>query len=507
MIKVITTVIASSLVLATYVTTAYGWVANSNMRVTWEASKQQQTHSLRMRSSGSHSSDDIEGPTVCILGGGFGGLYCALALSAMSENDPQSPRPRIKLLDKKERFVFLPLLYELCVGDATIDEVAPTYESLLQGTNIEFIQTNVTGFDIEEKSLLTGSGDDKEISHTYDSLVIATGTEATFNDVPGATGYALPFYTVEDCYELRRRLSVLDLRNVHKDNQSIDVVIVGAGYSGVELALNIGQRLRESQDNQVNVHLIHRGKEIMPSASEYNRQSSLTGLNEANVTIWTQTSVVEVRGNELDDTKQVVLKNSSGNISTINSDLLLWTAGSKPSESVASSNFVVDKMGRIVTGSTLRVKGTNDVFAIGDCSRAALKPYPATAQVAMQQAQITAYNVLSVLDEGSRRKAKLLPFKYADLGEMMTLGSYDATINSLGGLVKLRGPSARCVISFLLFHGKYSTYISLFINNGSVLRRLIYSIRMPTTTQAITAALSSSLSRVSKKASKTKVQD
>ena len=422
---------------------ALGWTWTQ-----YNAIHKRQNPVLRMtkNDSGSHHSAENVDQTVCVLGGGFGGLYCALALSAMSENEVKGPKPKIMLFDKKERFVFLPLLYELCVGDASIDEVAPTYESLLQGTNIEFVQKDINCIDVEGKRLLTET--DAETFQSYGSLVIATGTEATFNNVPGASGYALPFYTIEDCFKLRRQLSVLDTMDEF-DKASIEVVIVGAGYSGVELALNIGQRIRESQDSrQVNVYLVHRGKDIMPSASQYNRESSLKGLEAANVTIMTETSVVEVKGD--DQNKQVILKNNEGTSTTIDSDILLWTAGNKPSNSVTNSNLTLDKMGRIVTGKTLRVTGVNDIFAVGDCSRAALEPFPATAQVAMQQAQVAAFNVLSVLTENSNRKTKLLPFKYLDLGEMLTLGTYDATINSFGGLLQLQGPSARYVFSDIL---------------------------------------------------------
>merc|ERR1712087_443419 len=102
--------------------------------------------------------------------------------------------------------------------------------------------------------------------------------------------------------------------------------------------------------------------------------------------------------------------------------------------------------------------------------------YPGTAQVAMQQAPIVAYNVFSTLQNNSQNQnqnQKLLPFRFLDLGNMMTLGSNDASISSLGGLVQLEGPAA------------------------SVARRLIYAVRMPTTNQAATAAKLSTSQKVS----------
>jgi len=416
---------------------------------------------------------DVKSDKVCIVGGGFGGLYCALAISSLVEN--MTPRPTITLLDKRERFIFLPLLYELCVGDATLDEVAPTYVSLLAGTGVDFVQAECTGIDVSQRDLFT---EDNDAEMSYDALVLATGTEATFSHVPGAEGFALPFYTIEDCFELRRRLNLLDCEA--DSSAPVEVVVVGAGYSGVELALNIGEKLGGTS-RDISVHLIHRGEDILQAASEFNRDSSKKQLEAKCVNILTGTSVLEVAKSSADTTDggrcTVTVQDKDGISRQLNADLLLWTAGSKPADGVMNSSLPKDKAGRVVTGKTLRVKGIEDVFAIGDCSRAALEPYPATAQVAMQQAQLVACNVVTTLQNKKNRlqeNEKLLPFNYNNLGEMMTLGKSDATINSLGGLVQLSGTSA------------------------SILRRLIYAVRMPTTSQAARAALSSSVSRVSK---------
>eukprot|EP00588_Corethron_pennatum_P007015 CAMPEP_0194291234 /NCGR_PEP_ID=MMETSP0169-20130528/43038_1 /TAXON_ID=218684 /ORGANISM="Corethron pennatum, Strain L29A3" /LENGTH=125 /DNA_ID=CAMNT_0039039059 /DNA_START=87 /DNA_END=461 /DNA_ORIENTATION=- len=87
------------------------------------AAARTRTTSLPARRAGSDGPGDEK--TVCVLGGGFGGLYCALSLAKLD------PDVRVVLVDRSDRFVFLPLLYELAVGDADLDEVAPTFASLL----------------------------------------------------------------------------------------------------------------------------------------------------------------------------------------------------------------------------------------------------------------------------------------------------------------------------------------------------------------------------------------
>ena len=160
------------------------------------------------------------------------------------------------------------------------------------------------------------------------------------------------------------------------------------------------------------------------------------------------------------------------------SNIVLWTAGAKPppNEGTLNSIFPRDKNNRIVTDDRLLVKDSNNVFCLADASRGKKIPYPATAQVAMQQAPVAAWHIFSSLRNKKDKNDlnTLLAFRFLDLGNMMTLGSDDASISSLDGLIQLEGPTA------------------------SVLRRLIYTVRMPTTDQAITAAISSSLNKITK---------
>ena len=104
------------------------------------------------------------------------------------------------------------------------------------------------------------------------------------------------------------------------------------------------------------------------------------------------------------------------------------------------------------------------------------KPYSTTAQVAIQQATVAAWNVYASLSDNDDGTAALkrepLPFSYLDLGEMLTLGEEDASITSLGGAVRLDGAPA------------------------SVLRRLIYAVRMPTGRQALIAGLAGAEKRL-----------
>jgi len=451
---------------------------------------------------------DASPERIVILGGGFGGLNAALNLASLPWNDvgKNNPTPKIQIIDRKERFVFLPLLYELCVGDAELEEVGPTYQSLLKDVEgVEFIQADIQGVDAENnlvylKSVDSISSSDLNSSSkrlqkvedstciAYDALILATGMESNLNTVPGAKEFALPFYTVEDCYELRKRLTLLDNTQEGLNIKKLEAVVVGGGYSGVELALNLMERL--GGKDKANVTLIHRGQSLLEGATEFNKNTSIQRLKTSGVQVMTNTSVERIESSSSDVnvgrydceiyTTSTECASSTGTELSVSASILLWTAGAKPPANTGALNsiFPRDKANRVVTNNLLRVQNSENVFCIGDAARGKKDPYPGTAQVAMQQAPVVAWNVFSTLrnkgiENDERERQKLLPFRYLDLGNMMTLGSNDASITSLGGLIQLDGPTA------------------------SVARRLIYAVRMPTVNQAATAAVLSASKKVS----------
>ena len=370
-------------------------------------------------------------PRICILGGGFGGLYTALRLHQLVWTAGQ--KPEITLIDRQTNFVFTPLLYELITGEMQGWEIAPPFAELLKGTDIRFIQGAVDWIDKEQKTVTLEGGTEID----YDRLVLALGCETRVDTVPGVMENALAFRSLEDAYKLDAKLRLLETATTEK----IRIAIVGAGYTGVELACKLADRLKE----RGRIRLIQSGNKILPNALEFNRNAALKALEQRGVWVDLETNVSEITDSSIGLTYK-------GQTDIIPAEIIMWTVGNQVSPAITHFELPLNPQGKITVTQTLQVTENPDIFALGDAAAIIDADglfIPTTAQVAFQQSDFVAWNIWSSLTD-----RPLLPFKYTNLGEMMVLGDDNAVLSGLG--IKLDGPLA---------------YLT---------RRLVYLYRLPT---------------------------
>eukprot|EP01036_Dinobryon_divergens_P028614 gene28614-37590_t len=372
---------------------------------------------------------------IVVVGGGFGGLYTALQVSKQFKEDDAE----IILIDPKDRFVFLPLLYELAVGTASSVEVAPTYSSLLNNSKVRHVQGFVQSVDFDSRTIqfVNISNSNKvdgtqpgakieenktnDYSHpsrtdseslSYTALVLAVGIQPKIDLVPGAREHAVPFYRLEDAFLLRKRLSAL--KQQKKISQGfIRVSVVGGGYSGVEVATTVAQTIGGSLN-----------KKIMSSSAPYNRDSALRSLNANGIKVTLQTSVKNVSA------EHITLIDESGAEYAYQSDLVIFTAGTEQSPFIKA----------------IQAEKCSPSEIAAQWKETRTPPPPKAGTVA---GNIAKYLKSSNSSDG------LSIFKYLPLGEMLTLGITDGAISSLGALG----------------------------------RRVVYAVRMPTLTQQAKALL------------------
>lgn len=479
---------------------------------------------------------DRRRPRVCVLGGGFGGLYTALRLKSMTWptsaeelrrssrfedflpasaalRPPQLPTaatvagassrgssagnaadasPEVVLVDKSDRFIFKPLLYELLLDDAAVWEVCPRYEDLLANSGIRFIRDEVTSVQSDRDGEIGDDGCDHGAekqqqqqedmekaagvvslrsgeSIEYDWLVVALGAGPRATNVIGARENAIPFATLDHALKISTQLA--KMQTSVGSGASSSVVVVGGGVSGVEVASTIAQRLGRGK---ASVTILHGGEQLMEDSPERQRNAAVKVLERRGVKIRTRfrVSSVEAAGEDASDERaggvklvkgreEVTSDSSMSNAEdeVVEAGLVVWTAGQAPVSGPLVDSFPKTDRGAVEIEPTLRVRGTSRVFAIGDVVVSAAsggvetdKPLPATAQVAFQQSDFAAWNIWSSINN-----LPLQNFRYQHLGDMMLLGSTDAAMTPLGidGLT-LDGPVA------------------------AALRKVTYLYRMPT---------------------------
>jgi NADH dehydrogenase len=292
-------------------------------------------------------------------------------------------------------------------------EVAPSFVELLANTGIQFIQGTVTDIDLDAKQVEVNIGQPSTL--LFDRLVLAIGGETPINLIEGAAEYAIPFRTLNDLYRLNSKLELLEASNQDK----IRVCIAGGGSSGVELACKVADRLK----GRGRVRLVDRNDKILSRSTTQNRNIAELALSKRG--IWTDLNTRVAQVTEDD----ITLDYGNGS-DTLPVDIVLWTVGTSFSKLLQKLPVPHDQRGALSTETTLQLRGHEDVFAIGDaaaCVDSNGQVLTATAQVAFQQSQYSAWNIWASLNQ-----QKLVPFSYIPLGEFISLGVDGATASILG---------------------------------------------------------------------------
>lgn len=367
---------------------------------------------------------------VVIAGGGFGGLTTALALAAHHRHPP------ILLIEPQERFLFLPLLYELLSGELRRWEVAPRYDALLAGRGVAWLRDRVAHIDTASHSLQTDSG--RQVA--YSRLVLATGGRSDDFGIPGVAEHALDFRSLADV----ERLHALIQRLKQRQRPLQRLVVVGAGPSGVELICKLADLLEGSTI----LELVEQGPELLPNGRSFNRDQAHSALLRRDIHLRTGTRVEGIDASGLELVRGGAAPMAAAEPwpggealpvqrERLPADAVIWTAGMAANLPPINPAPERDRRGRLICQGDFQVKGLRDVFSLGDGAVCGddQPPLPATAQVAYQQAQQLAANLLlSLADQ------PLKPFQWNDLGEMVGLGIGQASLTGLG--LTLAGPAA-----------------------------------------------------------------
>ena len=366
--------------------------------------------------------NNIKKPIV-IVGSGFGGVNAALHLR---KNNPDFS---ILVIDSKTQFEFKPLLYEVFSDEIKSWEVNPSFDSIYSNSGITFIRNHVKLIDFD-KHFLTLQ-DDLKVQFEY--LVLSTGSSPNDFSIKGVREYCSFFNTNKDQLNLKKRLD--KTISVGKSNK---IFIIGAGPSGVELSCKVSDLYK----SKFEVNIVEKTSEILNNSKIFNREEAEKTIAKKHINLMKNYSVVEIND------EQILLSNNLNQIEKFSYFDVIWTAGIKPN--LPEFNQQIQKINnKILINNNLQLHDYPNIFVLGDISQVeSNNSYPVTAQVAMQQGEHVALNLKLLINN-----EKLLPFKFNDNGEMMSLGIGEASISGLG----------------LTFSGKLAYD----------LRRIIYASKMP----------------------------
>ena len=369
----------------------------------------------------------MAGRRIVIVGGGFGGAFTARYLRRLVPGDTE-----VELIDSNNYFVFQPLLPEVVSGNISAPDAVTPLRQLLPGIKVRM--GTVIGVDRAARTvrLLQGSYRVPQESH-YDHLVIAGGQRTNLDIAPGFRDHALSLRDLADAHELRNKvIRRLEHADVTADavikRRLLTFVVGGGGFSGVEAVGELSEMIRRTvrfypniNQQEVRTVIVHSGDRLLPELHEKLGSYARKMLENRGVEVVLNTRVSSATANA------VFLSNGE----RIDSCLFLSTVGNGPTEFCQSLQLPLER-GKISVDQTLRVRGEENVWALGDSAMVPLdgsgeRFAPPTAQYAVREARCLARNISAVL-EGREPD----PFDFTPRGVLASIGNYKGVARLFG---------------------------------------------------------------------------
>jgi NADH dehydrogenase len=395
-------------------------------------------------------------PVVIIVGGGFGGLAAARALK-------KAP-VQVILIDRSNHHLFQPLLYQVATSVLGPGQIASPIRSILKNNdNTMVLLGEVTGVDINARSILADSADRKDVPLSYDYLILATGVQQSYFGHPEYEKHAPGLKCLADAVALRNRiLRAFELAEAEEDpaqhQNLLTFVLVGAGPTGVEMAsaiavlirITLKREFRRIDPASARIVLVDHGTRPLATFAPELSEAAKRHMERLGIEVRLGQSVDGI------DEHGVVVAGER-----IDAKTVIWTAGVTASPAAKWLNAETDHAGRVRIQADLSIPGHPEVFVVGDTASLEQdgKPLPGVAQVAIQQGRYAA----NLIRRKVTGKPAPSPFRYFDKGNLAVVGKNFAVLES--HKVKLSGFPAWVVWAgvHLQFLGQSSLRLSVLV--------------------------------------------
>lgn len=376
-------------------------------------------------------------PNIVIIGGGAGGLELATQLG---HKLGKKNRANILLIDKNRSHIWKPLLHEVATGslDSNLDGVVYSAHAAKHGYRFQL--GTFCGLNSETKTITLAPQFEQQQQIlpsrevNYDHLVIAIGSVSNDFNTPGVKEHC--FFLDSHKQADRFHGALLNaFTQVHQNTQDaqLDIAIVGAGATGVELSAELYHvadllkvyGLSNMTSAKLNIHLIEAGPTILPALPPRISQSAKDELEKLGVNVMENTRIAKASSEGFITSEETL----------INADLMLWAAGVKAPDFIRKLDcFELNRANQIVVKPTLLSSTNDDIFVIGDCCACELpdgKFVPPRAQSAHQMASCVESNIINKLNN-----KPLENYRYVDYGSLVNLSRFSTVGSLMGNLTK-----------------------------------------------------------------------
>ncbi|MFA0115431.1 NAD(P)/FAD-dependent oxidoreductase [Vibrio sp. 10N.261.46.E11] len=396
---------------------------------------------------------------IIVVGGGAGGLELATKLGRTLG---RKKRAQITLVDRKASHLWKPLLHEVATGSLDEGVDALSYRAHAKNHCFDFQMGSLKDIDRERKVIALSELTDehgellmpsRELE--YDILVMALGSTSNDFNTPGVRDNCIFLDSPEQAHRFRTEMNNQFLKLHAKNGQgTVDIAIVGAGATGVELSAELHNAVKELRtygfgdldSSKLNVNLVEAGERILPALPPRISSAAHSELTKLGVNVRTTTMVTQA------DADGLTTKDGE----KIPAQIMVWAAGIKAPDFMKDiGGLETNRINQLVVKNTLQTTLDDNIFAIGDlaqCTQADGSFVPPRAQAAHQMASCAFSNIIAKLNGRD-----LKDYIYKDKGSLVSLSRFSTVGSLMGNLTKgsmmVEGRIARVVyISLYRMH-------------------------------------------------------
>ncbi|WP_299018203.1 NAD(P)/FAD-dependent oxidoreductase [uncultured Photobacterium sp.] len=412
---------------------------------------------------------------IIVVGGGAGGLELATKLGRTLG---RKRRASITLVDRKASHLWKPLLHEVATGsmDAGVD--ALSYRAHAKNHSFDFQMGSLQSIDRERKVIKLAALYDEqnellmsERELEYDILVMAIGSTSNDFNTPGVRENCIFLDSPEQAHRFRTEMNNQFLKlHANKDQQTVDIAIVGGGATGVELSAELHNAVKELQNygfgdldsSRLNVNLVEAGERILPALPPRISGAAHSELTKLGVNVRTATMVTKA------DETGLTTKDGDH----IPAQIMVWAAGIKAPDFMKEiAGLETNRINQLVVKPTLQTTRDDDIYVIGDLASCVQEDgsfVPPRAQAAHQMASRCFSNIVAKMTDREQK-----PYVYSDHGSLVSLSRFSTVGSLMGNLTKgsmmVEGRIARIVYISLYrmhqiaLHGMFKTGLMMLV--------------------------------------------